>query len=206
LTDEPNPNPCSDLGGIREVEEGEPVLNKEVEAELEREKIGEPRTDCEEMWNPMFIMIPSRLGIEKVNRVYIPHIKYILKSKFSVGIIGGKPRASLYFIGVQDDYIIYLDPHIVQPSIRLDHYVLHDLETYHCRVPLKMPIVNIDPSIAIGFFIKTKHDLDDFIKWHKKFEDEGNATIFSIACITPNYVNNKYQPQQTQDTKSIVCI
>jgi len=153
----------------------------------------------EEFWNPLFIMIPSRIGIEKMNRVYVPHIKHILESKFSVGIIGGKPRASLYFIGYQDDQIIYLDPHIVQPSVRHDQNVEPcDIESYHCKVPLKMPILNIDPSLAIGFFFKTKQDFFDFVVWHKQFEDEGHPTIFSIANKSPYYVNNK--PQQEDDS------
>jgi len=145
----------------------------------------------------MFIMIASRIGIDKMNKVYIPHIKHILKSKFCTGIIGGKPRASLYFIGYQDDNIIYLDPHIVQASIQHEQSVeAADIESYHCRVPLKMPIASIDPSLAIGFFFKTKQDFFDFLKWHKEFEDDGNASIFSIAYKSPDYVNCPQQPPE----------
>lgn len=32
----------------------------------------------------------------------------------SVGIVGGRPSASLYFVGFQDSNIMYLDPHEVQ--------------------------------------------------------------------------------------------
>lgn len=42
-------------------------------------------------------------------------LKQILEWKQSVGIIGGHHSSSLYFIGYQDDNLIYLDPHTIQP-------------------------------------------------------------------------------------------
>ncbi len=32
----------------------------------------------------------------------------------SVGIVGGRPSSSLYFVGTQGERVLYLDPHDVQ--------------------------------------------------------------------------------------------
>lgn len=44
----------------------------------------------------------------------------------SLGIVGGKPGASTYIIGVQDEKAFFLDPHDVQPvcSITIINYFL----------------------------------------------------------------------------------
>lgn len=57
-------------------------------------------------------------------------MKHVLRSKYTVGIVGGKPKSSLYFMGYQgrgyiflltiDDNVIYLDPHHVQSSVAYD--------------------------------------------------------------------------------------
>lgn len=37
--------------------------------------------------------------------------------KTSLGMIGGVPKKSLYFVGSCDDNLIYLDPHLVQSPV-----------------------------------------------------------------------------------------
>jgi hypothetical protein len=40
-----------------------------------------------------------------------------MKCKFSKGMIGGKPKKALYFIGVHNENsFVYLDPHFVQKA------------------------------------------------------------------------------------------
>lgn len=71
-------------------------------------------------WRPLLLIVPTRLGIDKLNKTYIPHLKACLECPFSVGIIGGKPNKSLYFVGYQDDDVMYLDPHVVRPAVKPD--------------------------------------------------------------------------------------
>jgi hypothetical protein len=49
-----------------------------------------------------------------VNERYLPQLSTILSFPQSVGIVGGRPGASLYFVGVQGGAVLYLDPHEAQ--------------------------------------------------------------------------------------------
>jgi hypothetical protein len=43
----------------------------------------------------------------------------------------GRPKSSLYFIGVEGENLIYLDPHYIRPTVPL-----MDSESYHKEVCL----------------------------------------------------------------------
>ncbi|KAG5651052.1 hypothetical protein H0H81_010067 [Sphagnurus paluster] len=61
---------------------------------------------------PVLVLIGVRLGIGGVNPIYYDTIK-------SVGIAGGRPSSSYYFVGSQADNLFYLDPHHARPAIPL---------------------------------------------------------------------------------------
>lgn len=50
---------------------------------------------------------------------YIPLLRETFKFPQSLGILGGKPGASTYIVGVQDEKAFFLDPHDVQPVYTL---------------------------------------------------------------------------------------
>lgn len=43
-----------------------------------------------------------------------------------MGAMGGRPNQALYFVGLQKDELIFLDPHLVQESVEHNDYLYED--------------------------------------------------------------------------------
>ena len=142
-------------------------------------------------FHPLLILIPLRLGVDKLNPSYIPSLLSLFQFPACVGIMGGKPRSSLYFIGVQDAMLFYLDPHTVQKSVSLvgeaslargstlaaKHAIA---SSYHCASIQSIPVRDIDPSMALGFYIESRKSLDHFWEQAKQFSQP--ATLAAQAA------------------------
>ena len=138
------------------------------------------------VFNPVIILVSVRLGGEDLNEIYIPTLKLFLERENCLGIIGGKPKHSLYFIGYQgkasssfffvkqqillftsfaDDKVIYLDPHVAQNYIDMSKANLSldfDIRSFHCHIPGKTSFAKLDPSLAIGFYCKSIDEFEQF--------------------------------------------
>ncbi|XP_020582696.1 cysteine protease ATG4B-like isoform X2 [Phalaenopsis equestris] len=132
---------------------------------------------------PILLLVPLVLGLEKMNPRYIPLLRETFTFPQSLGVMGGKPGASTYIVGVQDDRAFYLDPHEVQPvvDIKPDN-VEADTSSYHCSTVRSMPLDSIDPSLAIGFYCRDKDDFMDFCSRASDLADRSNgAPLFTVA-------------------------
>lgn len=81
-----------------------------------------------------------------------------------VGVIGGKGNKALYFVGSEEDNLIFLDPHYVNEAIKKEDIDSFDLDQFVCDNPMKMWMSYLDPWLGFGFLIKNESEFRDFIK------------------------------------------
>lgn len=112
-------------------------------------------------WKALVLLVPMRLGTEVLNPLYAPCIKALFTIDSCIGIIGGKPKHSLYFVGFQDEHLIHLDPHRLQDTVdTLRHNFPTD--SYHSRQPRKLKLSRMDPSCCVGFYLRTREDFESW--------------------------------------------
>lgn len=121
-------------------------------------------------WNPILLLIPVRLGMETINHVYLRNLLTSFRCPQSLGIIGGKPKQSLYFLASQGSNLIYLDPHIVQDTPSpTDPF---PAASYQCKIVQKMPASDIDPSMALAFLCETRESLRELLDFFERYHKE----------------------------------
>ncbi|KAG9202177.1 Cysteine protease atg4 [Epicoccum nigrum] len=86
-------------------------------ADVYEDKLKQIAVDDDGNWQPTLILVGTRLGIDKITPVYWEALKAALQMKQSIGIAGGRPSASHYFIGTQGNNFFYLDPHTTRPLL-----------------------------------------------------------------------------------------
>ncbi|KAL9114150.1 MAG: hypothetical protein Q9227_001922 [Pyrenula ochraceoflavens] len=135
---------------------------------------------------PTLILLGIRLGIDRVTPVYWEALKGLLQYPQSVGIAGGRPSASHYFVGTQNSNFFYLDPHDTRPALPYhsspEDYSAEELETCHTRRLRCLHIKDMDPSMLIGFLIR---DEDDWSLWKKSISDVQGKPIIHVFDKEP---------------------
>ncbi|KAK4054231.1 Cysteine protease atg4 [Microbotryomycetes sp. JL201] len=113
---------------------------------------------------PVLVLIGLRLGIDGVNPIYHSAVKGIFQFPQSVGIAGGRPSSSYYFVGSQADSLYYIDPHHARPAIPR-RPVPDDLQAIDETVPIstRQEQANRDGDhLAQGDDDRGLHELEGF--------------------------------------------
>ncbi|XP_054909658.1 cysteine protease ATG4C [Poeciliopsis prolifica] len=133
-------------------------------------------------YQAVIILIPVRLGGDKTNPEYFDFIKKILRLEYCIGVIGGKHRQAFYFVGFQDDSLIYMDPHYCQSFVNVSASDF-PLQSYHCPSPKKMPFSKMEPSCSIGFYSRNPQDYQRFREEMSKLVEpslQGKYPVFTF--------------------------
>ncbi|GAB7361285.1 hypothetical protein MBLNU230_g1345t1 [Neophaeotheca triangularis] len=109
-------------------------------------------------FKPTLILLGVRLGIDRITPVYHSTLKTLLELPQSVGIAGGRPSSSHYFLGHQGDHLFYLDPHTTQPTLPAE-VSDEDVKTCHTRRVRRLGVQDLDPSMLLGFLVRSEEDL-----------------------------------------------
>ncbi|KAI9052526.1 hypothetical protein LZ554_003869 [Drepanopeziza brunnea f. sp. 'monogermtubi'] len=131
---------------------------------------------------PTLILVGTRLGLDKITPVYWEALKSSLQIPQSLGIAGGQPSSSHYFIGVQGHHFFYLDPHQTRPALPLpdniEDYSQEEIDSCHTRRLRRIHIKEMDPSMLIAFLIR---DEDDWRRWRQSVQEvQGKAVIHVV--------------------------
>lgn len=52
-------------------------------------------------WKPVVVMMPARYGLDRLKEGYVANLKQLFKLPQFLGIAGGRPGRSLYFVAYQ---------------------------------------------------------------------------------------------------------
>lgn len=125
-------------------------------------------------WPDLILFIPLRLGLSEINMQYAEQLKSSFRIKQSLGIIGGRPNHALYFLGYVGDDLIHMDPHTTQQTLDCDienmiklsesqlSLLDFDDSSYHQDSISRMPLEQLDPSIALCFHFSSEQDFDNW--------------------------------------------
>lgn len=159
-----------DIIGVRQLKQETAATGRSKKSSQDSSKQDKNKQNTVDVksWKPLLLVIPLRLGLTEINSVYVQSLKACLSFPQSVGIIGGKPNHAHWFVGYMSDKLIYLDPHTTQLCEDLDGPNFSD-ESYHCPYPSTMNVMELDPSIALGFYCGTEKEFDDLTQSVQKF-------------------------------------
>ena len=167
---------------------------------------------------PVLVMVSVMLGLNNISKTYFPAVHEILGHETSVGIVGGKPKKSMYFFASQKETLFMLDPHYVQPAF-----------THKTPIGLAygnmdwVPMGEADSSMLLCFLLEpTETAIENWAQWgekkvptlseyptfcisRKKMKKQSTATMFKNCCSQNNHTNNIHNNNGSHQQQSVVA-
>ncbi|KAF2011808.1 hypothetical protein BU24DRAFT_329087, partial [Aaosphaeria arxii CBS 175.79] len=155
-------------------------------ADVYEDNLKQLAVDANGKFVPMLILVGTRLGIDKITPVYWEALKAALQMPQSIGIAGGRPSASHYFVGTQSNDFFYLDPHTTRPLLPFRNspaeYHPDEVSSCHTRRIRRIEIREMDPSMLIAFLVKDEADFD---RWKEAVVSVQGKAIVHISKSQP---------------------
>lgn len=130
----------------------------------------------------VLVLFPVRLGIESVNLYYYPSIFELFALPQSVGIAGGKPSSSYYFVGYSGTDLLYLDPHNLQ-------MVSEEVDLYRTTRCQTLPVSSLDPLMLVGILLLS---MDDYICFKAALEKTNKIISFHDLPVKTSIAGEDY--------------
>jgi len=161
------------------------------------------------VFEPTLVLLGTRLGIDRVTPVYHAALKKALEMPQSIGIAGGRPSSSHYFIGTQGQSFFYLDPHHTRPALPVNPSA-DDVATCHTRRLRRLDVAEMDPSMLLAFLIRSEQDWTDWraaITQQPEASESGGARSKQIVHIhdkEPQYTAGRSSDAQQGERREAV--
>jgi len=139
-------------------------------------------------FQPTLILLGIRLGIDRITPVYHAALKACLELPHSVGIAGGRPSSSHYFLGHQGDSFFYLDPHSTRPMLPAKNLSSSDVDTCHTRRVRRLGIADMDPSMLLGFLVRSREEFED---WKELVKGCPGKAVIHVQDVEPRYESGR---------------
>ncbi|KAF9299758.1 Cysteine protease atg4b [Mortierella antarctica] len=135
-------------------------------------------------WKPVVLLMPVRYGLEKLTEKYSNNLKKLFELPQFLGIAGGRPGRSLYFVACQGNELFYFDPHFVKPRATQEELNQCPAASYHCNVVRTMEMQELDPSMMLGFLIRSQDDLLDLDRRLKNDMEQAYPLVTIVNDIS----------------------
>ncbi|KIX01082.1 uncharacterized protein Z518_10148 [Rhinocladiella mackenziei CBS 650.93] len=153
---------------------------------------------------PTLILLGIRLGLDRITPVYHEALKNSLTYPQSIGIAGGRPSSSHYFIGCRGDLFFYLDPHETRPALahhtNASKYTEEEIAMCHTRRLRGLRINEMDPSMLIGFLIKDEGDWEDWKRRIKEVKGKAVVSVFDKESSAQGETNGRKEAVDEVET------
>ena len=107
----------------------------------------------------LILLFGHRLGLHSIDlSIYKEELMRLFQFPMFQGMVGGDSRRAFYIPAVSDNYLYYLDPHVVYPA--LTNISTLQERMVSMRAPFRMPWERLDPQISLAFSLKSRDEAE----------------------------------------------